>query len=63
MGDYRGGGTTEVERERIFDRSEIVEFKNKILREEFMGTPDDPTYANLATTKLICSEGLSIHLI
>lgn len=63
MGDYRGGGTTEIERERIFDRSEIVKFKYKILREEFIGTPDDPTYANLATTKFICNEELSIRLI
>lgn len=62
LGNYRGSGTTEVERERIFNRSEIMEFENEILREEFLRTPDDPTYADRGATELICSVGLSIHL-
>jgi len=53
LGDYWGGGTTEVERERVFNRSKIMEFENKILREEILRTPDNPTYADRDTTKLM----------
>jgi len=34
LSEYRGGGTTEVERERVLDGTKIMEFKNEILREE-----------------------------
>ena len=62
LGDDRSSGTTEVEGEGIFNRTEIMELENEILREEALRTPDDPTDANWRKTKLVCSIILSIHL-
>ena len=63
LGEYRSGGTTEVERERILDRTEIMELKDEILREEMFRTPDDPTDANLRKAELICSMTLSTQRV
>jgi hypothetical protein len=63
LSEYRSSRATEVERERIFDRAEIMEFENEILREEILRTPDDPTDANLRETKLICSVILSMQWV
>lgn len=59
LSDYRSSRATKVERERIFNGAEIMEFENKVLREEILRAPDDPTDANLSKTKLICSVILS----
>ena len=63
LGEYRSGRTTEVERERILDGTEIMEFENEIFREEVFRTPDDPTNANWRKTELICSMTLSTQRV
>jgi len=62
LSDYLGSGATEIERKRIFDGAKIMEFKNEVLREETLRTPDHPADANWSETKLICSTRLRIHL-
>jgi hypothetical protein len=61
LGDDRSGRTTEVEGERIFNRTEVMEFENEILRKVALRTPDDPTDADRSKTKLVYSIKLSIR--
>jgi len=61
LNEYLSSRATEVERERIFNRPEIMEFENEILREEVLRAPDDPTDANRSETKFIYSTRLSIY--
>ena len=63
LGDYWGSWATEVERERIFDRTEIMKFENEILWEEALRTPNDPTDADLREAILICNTTLSLEWI
>lgn len=55
LGDDRSSRTAEVERERIFNRTEVVEFENEILGKITLLSPDDPTDANRRKTKLVYS--------
>ena len=59
LSDYRSSRAAEVQGERIFDRTEIMEFENEILGEETLRTPDYPADANLDKAVLICSMTLS----
>ena len=61
LSDDRSSWTTEVEGEGIFNRTEVMEFENKVLWEETFRTPDDPTHADLRKTKFVCSGMLSIY--
>lgn len=63
LGDDWSSRATEVERERIFNRTKIMEFENEILWKEALRTPYDPTDANLRKTELVCSIILSIRLV
>ena len=40
-----------------------MEFENKVLGEEMLRTPDDPTDADRSETKFVCSTILSVNLI
>jgi len=53
LSDDGGSRTTEVERERKFNGTEIMDFENEIFWEEMLGTPDDPTDTNLGQTKFM----------
>lgn len=53
LSDDRSSRATEVEGEGVFNRTEVMEFENKVLWEEIFRTPDNPTHTDLRKTKLV----------
>lgn len=45
--DDRRGGSTEVERERVFDGAQIMQLKDEVFREVLFIPPDHPTDTNV----------------
>jgi hypothetical protein len=51
--DDRMRRSREVQRERVFHRSKVVELKNEVFGEILWGAPDHPAHSNVAKTKLV----------
>jgi hypothetical protein len=62
LSDDRRSGATEVEGERVFNGTKIMELEDEILREEVLRAPDNPTDANRGKSEFVCSIILTIHL-
>jgi hypothetical protein len=55
LGNDRRRWSRKVEGERIFHRTEVMEFKDEILWKVFLVSPDNPSYADVAEPKFVAS--------
>jgi hypothetical protein len=51
--DDRMRRSREVQRERVFHRTKVVELKNEVFGEILCGAPDNPAHSNVTKTKLV----------
>ena len=55
LGNNRRRWSRKVEGERIFHRTEVMEFKDEILWKVFLVSPDNPSYADVTEPKFVAS--------